>query len=214
MSVNITIGGELAFPSKYIGAADLKGRDVTLTIARVNFDMLQLKGGKKEKKIVISFHKTDKLMVCNKTNGITIAGMHGPKMELWAGKRITLYPTTTRCGRDVVDCIRVREEAPPVPHPSADNLTIDPSTSNEAPEPDVDGAQADPPADALPPVEEVDIFNAFMLDQGDADAAALERIALHHPINAPGKKGVDARYKVARAALAGKLDWESGKVKD
>jgi hypothetical protein len=112
LSVAITIDGELAFPSNYIGAADLKGKDVTLTIADVKFDELMLVGGRKQTKPVMSFEKTPKLFVVNKTNGKTIAGLYGGEMRAWAGKRITLYPTKTKCGRETVDCVRVRETAP------------------------------------------------------------------------------------------------------
>lgn len=112
MSVDITIDNELAFPSRFIGAGDLKGKDVTLTIASVCMDNLMLKGGKTTKKVVLSFEKTDKLMVCNKTNAVIIADMLGGEMKGWVGKRITVYPTTTRMGPKTVSCVRVREQAP------------------------------------------------------------------------------------------------------
>lgn len=111
MSVNITLDGKLMFPSKYLGAADCKGRDVTVTIAKVQVDELQMVGGKKQNKPVLYFEKTEKMMVLNKTNAKSIALLHGPEMKAWAGKSITVYPTTTRCGRDTVDCVRVRESA-------------------------------------------------------------------------------------------------------
>lgn len=112
MSVNVTLNGQLMFPSKYIGAADLKNRDVNLTIAKVQVDDLQMVGGRHQKKPVLYFAKTEKMMVLNKTNAITIAGMHGAEMKSWVGKSITVFPTTTRCGGGMVDCVRVREVVP------------------------------------------------------------------------------------------------------
>ncbi len=129
MSVSITLGGELAFPSDYIGAADLKGKDVTLTIGPMDFQELMLVGGKKQRKIVLEFadppatyfSKQPKKLVLNKTNGKTIAAIYGGEIRAWTGKRITLYPTKTKCGRETVDCVRVRERAPvsDQPHTSA-----------------------------------------------------------------------------------------------
>ena len=117
MSVGVTLDGELMFPSNYIGAADLKGRDVKLVIEDVKLDELMMQGGKKQKKPVIYFAKTPKMMVLNKTNAKTILTMHGPEMKAWIGKSITLYPTTTKLGRDTVPCVRVREV-------SATNVTM------------------------------------------------------------------------------------------
>lgn len=130
MSVDVTIDGELAFPSRFIGAADLKGKDVTLTVADVSMEDLLLKGGKKTRKVVIGFEKTPKLMVCNKTNAVTIADLLGSEMKGWIGKRITLYPTTTKMGPKTVSCVRVRETLPPAPHPGGGNQVIDPATAN------------------------------------------------------------------------------------
>jgi phosphopantetheine adenylyltransferase len=69
---------------------------------------LQMAGGNKEVKPVLYFANAKKKLVLNKTNAKAIAKLHGSAAEGWAGKQVVLYPTTTRCGRDVVDCVRVR----------------------------------------------------------------------------------------------------------
>ena len=99
---------ELMFPSKYLRAVDLNGKDAQLTITKVQIDELQMKGGKKEKKPVVYFAKTEKMLVLNKTNAMAIAAQLGKETNNWAGKAITIYPTKDRFGPDVVDCIRVR----------------------------------------------------------------------------------------------------------
>lgn len=109
----VTLGGELMFPSDFLSAVEFKGRDVTLTIKVVQKEDLQIKGGKKERKPVIYFDETPKKLVCNPTNGDSIAQLYGNEAKAWAGKRVTLYPTKTMFGRETVDCIRVREKAPP-----------------------------------------------------------------------------------------------------
>lgn len=112
MASKVTLGDQLLFPSDYLAAVEFKGRDVTLTIAKVAREELQMKGGVKEKKVVVYFAKTEKKLVLNKTNADSIAQLYGTQAEAWVGKRVTLFPTTTQCGREVVDCIRVRETVP------------------------------------------------------------------------------------------------------
>lgn len=100
------------FPSDYLAAVEFKGKDVTLTIESVVIEDLQIRGGAKEAKPIIKFAETPKKLVCNKTNADSIATMYGSEAESWLGKRITLYPTKTQCGRNTVDCIRIRETEP------------------------------------------------------------------------------------------------------
>jgi hypothetical protein len=108
MSVSVTLDNELLYPSNYIGAADCKGKDVSLTIENVQIDELMLVGGKKQKKPVLYFEKTVKMLVLNKTNATVISEQHGTEAKGWIGKRITIYPTTTRCKGKTVPCVRVR----------------------------------------------------------------------------------------------------------
>lgn len=99
----------LMFPSEYIGAWDLEGKEFTVTIAKVAFEDLVLKGGAKERKPVVTFQNAKKRLVLNKTNAETISFMHGTDPTKWVGKKVTLYPTTTKFGRDTVDCIRIKD---------------------------------------------------------------------------------------------------------
>ena len=112
MARKILLGGELMFPSEYLSAVEFKGKEVTLTISEVKREELKMRGGKAETKPVLSFRETKKRLVCNKTNGDSIGEMYGNNADLWVGKRVTFYPTKTQCGRDTVDCVRVREKKP------------------------------------------------------------------------------------------------------
>lgn len=96
----------------WLGAWDLQGRDVTVTIVRVVGAELTGQGGRKSRKPGVYFDGKDRGLALNKTNGRLIAGMYGPDTREWIGKRITLYPTTTTFGSDTVDCIRVRPQVP------------------------------------------------------------------------------------------------------
>lgn len=105
------------YDREYIGAFDLpegKG-DTTLTIAKVEGGELTAMGGRKSKKPIVRWKETGmKPLICNKTNGKTIAAMYGNFVEAWAGKRVTLFRGSTRNPEDGgnVDCIRIRPAAP------------------------------------------------------------------------------------------------------
>lgn len=100
------------YDKEHIGAWDLAGRDVTLTIESVKAGVLVGEGGKKAKKPIIKFVGKEKTFACNITNARTIAGMYGPKTEDWIGRRITIYPTMTQFGGKEMEAIRVRPTIP------------------------------------------------------------------------------------------------------
>ena len=101
---------ELMFPSDFVKAADLNGKDVTKTIKSVTIDELTMRGGRKEKKPVIRFQDAEKKLVLNKTNATTIANMYGNATDAWIGKQITMFPTETTIWAETTDCIRIRGE--------------------------------------------------------------------------------------------------------
>ncbi len=109
---------ELMFPSRYLRASDLRGKDVTMTIATVRVEELTMVGGRKADKPVVYFDETrkrakdpddEKRLVINKTNAKTIAAKYGTDTDGWTGKKITLYPAMVRFGGDTVEAIRIRE---------------------------------------------------------------------------------------------------------
>lgn len=112
------------YDKDFIGAWDLKERDVTVTITKVIGGKLTSVGGRKSKKPVIYMNGTEKGFAVNSTNGKTIATMYGKFIEEWVGKRITLYQSMTRDpngGDAEVECIRVR---PKIPAPKAKDDAI------------------------------------------------------------------------------------------
>lgn len=100
------------FDRDYIGAWDLLGRDVVVTISRVEASVLTAPGGKKNKKPVVHFEGREKGLALNRTNAKTIAAMYGNDTSRWIGQRITIYPTQTTFGSETVECIRVRPTVP------------------------------------------------------------------------------------------------------
>lgn len=75
-----------AFPSEFLKAADLQGRQVQVVIDRVETRELG-----DDIKPVLFFQGKDKGVVLNKTNATTIAASYGDETEAWAGQPIVLF---------------------------------------------------------------------------------------------------------------------------
>lgn len=95
------------FPSRFIKASDLQGREWPVTISHVAMEQLQTQGGKETKGIVY-FHAYEKQLVLNQVNYNTIAEPYGEDTDNWGGRPIVLYPTRTQFGTKMVDCIRIK----------------------------------------------------------------------------------------------------------
>lgn len=95
-----------AFPTKYVSAADLQGREVEVTIANVVMEAMDTNTG--EHKPCAYFHGTPKGLVLNKTNANTIADAYGDDTDQWIGHPITLFPSMTDFAGKQVACIRVK----------------------------------------------------------------------------------------------------------
>lgn len=106
----------------YLGAYSFNDVDeAVLTISNVKRERVTNNGGSSEDCIVAYFAEKEvngilvKPMVLNKTNCKTIAELyHSEYVEDWIGKKITVFPTTTKFARDVVPCLRIRKEVPVV----------------------------------------------------------------------------------------------------
>jgi hypothetical protein len=103
--------------STYIVCDDLQGRDVTVTIARVENKEAVLDQGRKETKIHLYFVGKEKPLLLNTTNGNTIRLLYGKKAvaKEWVGKRITLHPDVTKMKGVPCECIRIRPTVPSGP---------------------------------------------------------------------------------------------------
>jgi len=94
----------------YIGAYALpNGEDLTVTIESVAREVVTMAGGKKEECTVVRLVK-NKPFILNATNSKSIHRLYGAYIEDWAGKRITLYASTTKFGGELVECLRIRPE--------------------------------------------------------------------------------------------------------
>jgi hypothetical protein len=97
-----------AFPSKYIKASDLQGRDVNVVIADAIIEEI---GQTKDKRLVCYFQGKEKGLVVNRTNALMIADLYGNDTDEWTGKEIVLYSTRVPFQGQMTDAIRVKAPA-------------------------------------------------------------------------------------------------------
>lgn len=93
-----------AFPSKFISAADLQGREAVVKITHVATDEI---GGKQ--KFVCFFAGKQKGLVLNKTNWNNIVKITGHEdSDDWTGAQVCLYETMVDFQGESVPAVRVK----------------------------------------------------------------------------------------------------------
>ena len=115
-----------AFPSKYLGAADLNGKPAVVRISNVAMEVID-----NESKMVVSFVGKKKTMVCNKTNATKIADiLQADDTDHWLDQVIELYTADVDFQGKSVEAIRVRA---PRPAERTETRSRDPEPRREAP---------------------------------------------------------------------------------
>lgn len=100
------------FPRKYANGADFGGRAVTVTIARVNGELMHAPGSPETTKYVLYTQEGKKGIVLSRTlAGQIAAALGSDDTDDWSGKRITLYPEPV----NVAGVARVAIRAAPAP---------------------------------------------------------------------------------------------------
>lgn len=94
----------------YLAAEDLKeGQEAKLVIEDAFLEDAFNPRTKKPVEVgVIKFVGKTLKMVLNTTNGKAIAQAYGTETNGWKGKEVILYRTTTKLGREVVPCLRIK----------------------------------------------------------------------------------------------------------
>ena len=92
-----------AFPSSYIKAADLDGKQTLVKMERVEYEMLG-----NDRKLVLYFEGKERGMVLNKTNANNIAHIYGDDTDDWHGCEIVLFEAMVDFQGKTVPAIRVR----------------------------------------------------------------------------------------------------------
>ncbi len=107
------------FPRKYLKASDLNGKDLTLTIRK-----LESKEFDDGAKPFLWFKEHPKAYILNRTTFLTIAELWGDESDDWIGKPITLFECEVSSGGDMLTGIRVRSKAPDTTPISEDNINF------------------------------------------------------------------------------------------
>jgi hypothetical protein len=95
------------YPGRFLKADMFKGKKITLTIKDIEGDELIGENNKAKQEWLVKFNERPLEFVLNKTNAFCLYRMYGGDPHSWIGKRITMYPTKTKFGRNDVDCIRI-----------------------------------------------------------------------------------------------------------
>lgn len=91
------------FPSQYLKAADLGGREVRVMMGRVERETIG-----QDKKLVLYFKSKEKGLVLNKTNAGTIGDFYGDDTDDWYDQPLILFSVKTDFQGKPVDAIRCR----------------------------------------------------------------------------------------------------------
>jgi hypothetical protein len=94
------------FPSKYLKATDLQGRNV---LAVMNFVQVEKLGD--DDRPVLYFQGKEKGLVLNRTNADAIAKLYGDEMNNWRGQEIVMFEAMVSFRKETVPAIRVRGPA-------------------------------------------------------------------------------------------------------
>lgn len=110
------------FPSKYIKAEDLQGREPTVVIADARMEKLG-----DDQKLILYFQHKEKGMVTNKTNANRIAYMYGDNTDGWIGREIVLCSEFVEFQGRSVKGLRVKPPARGAASPAAPYVAASPA---------------------------------------------------------------------------------------
>lgn len=91
------------FPSKYLKATDLRGREITVAMREVQIEKIG-----DDTRPVLYFVGKEKGLVLNKTNSMNIALVYGPETDAWSGHPVTLFSAWVDYQGKQVQGLRVR----------------------------------------------------------------------------------------------------------
>jgi len=95
-----------AFPSKYLKAADLQGKNVLAVMDYVQTEKLG-----DDERPVLYFKGKEKGLVLNRTNAEAITKLYGDEMNDWNGEEIVMFEAMVSFKKETVPAIRVRAPA-------------------------------------------------------------------------------------------------------
>jgi hypothetical protein len=134
-----------AYPSNFLKATDLQGKEPTVIISHVKKE--EVGDGEKP---VIYFSGKEKGIVLNKTNATNIADIYGPETDAWSGKAVTLFTTWVDFNGRSVEAIRIRRPSPNGSHAAPANPAPQAAPTAPAPAPSQESENPAPTGDDFP----------------------------------------------------------------
>ena len=113
------------FPSNYLRASDLNGKEVDVVIDKITSEMFE-EDGKKRMKPVVHFRGSHfKPLVTNKTNAMTLAIACGNNdTDTWPGKQVRLYAELVSFKGKVTEAVRVKRTPVPIEQDLNDKINF------------------------------------------------------------------------------------------
>lgn len=91
------------YPSQWVHVDDLKGRSVMVTIERAVVEAVRQRDGDNLPKIVLSLAKTEKRLICNKSQAVKLTEICGTEeFARWSGTKIVLSPGRAANGKPTI----------------------------------------------------------------------------------------------------------------
>jgi hypothetical protein len=100
--------GSDVYPSNYLKAADLQGKEIKVYIERVEMGEIG-----DDRKPILYFQGKTKGVVLNKTNWNNIAYAYGDESDDWFGKAVILFTAWVDFQGKSVEAIRIRPSLEP-----------------------------------------------------------------------------------------------------
>ena len=95
------------YPSQWLVADDLQGRQATVRISGVKVEDLRQRDGSKEPRIVLSFAGKSKLLALNKTQAKALEEITGTDLfEKWIEAQVILAPAVASNGKGTIAILR------------------------------------------------------------------------------------------------------------
>jgi len=114
-----------AFPKKWLSAADLQGRTVTVFIERVTAEaVFNTRTKKSETKLAVAFHGKAKRLILNRTQAYAMAAACGsPETDNWAGHTVLLSVGMAPNGQETI-VVTAKPEAHAEDAPGPATVTV------------------------------------------------------------------------------------------
>jgi len=138
------------FPSQYLKSSDLDGREIRVTMGRVEREEIG-----QDKKLVLYFKGKEKGMVLNKTNANTIGDAYGDDTDDWYDQPIILFSIRTEYQGKPVDGLRCRAPTPKDNRDSQQRRTPLVNDHRIPDDPISSGPPAGHPANDVPPNDDI-----------------------------------------------------------